>query len=94
MRLKWVSNPLGTIKLSIQSERGSDFTGFIRLIQGSENCVCFQGRRSLPEDSLDLTDEPESRFIVQVHILSVGGDALMALYSGFLNPSLVLKQEA
>jgi hypothetical protein len=44
-------------------------------------------------DSLDLTLEPHPRFLVQGHILSVGGDALMALYakgSGFLNPSLFL----
>jgi hypothetical protein len=27
---------------------------------------------------LDLTDEPHPRFLVQAHILSTGGDALMA----------------
>jgi hypothetical protein len=42
-------------------------------------------------DSLDLSVEPHTRFLVQGHILTVGGGALMALYangSGFLNPSL------
>ncbi len=30
-------------------------------------------------DSVDLTLEPHPRFLVQAHILSIGGDALMAL---------------
>jgi hypothetical protein len=67
------------------------FHWVIRLIQGSESCTCFQDPRNLPVDSLDLTDEPHRRFLVQGHVLSVGGDALMALYakgSGFLNRSL------
>ncbi len=79
--------PIGPIKLSIQSETGCNFTGFIRLIQGSESCACYQGPRSFPVDSLDLTNEPHPRFLVQGHILSVGGDALMAVYErglGFL----------
>jgi len=46
---------------------------------------------------LDLTDEPHPRFLVQAHILSTSGDALMAGCSngsftqrglGFFNPSL------
>ncbi len=89
--LNWVSNPLGPIKVSIQSETGSDLTGFIGLIQGSESCPSFQGPRTLPVDSLDLTHEPHPRFLMQGHILRLGGDALMALYtkgSGFFNPSL------
>ncbi len=39
-------------------------------------------------DSLDLTNEPHARFLVQGPILSVGADALMAVYErglGFLN---------
>jgi hypothetical protein len=31
-------------------------------------------------DSVDWTDEPHPRFLMQGHILSVGGDALMADY--------------
>jgi hypothetical protein len=43
----------------------------------SERCAIFQGPSSLPvEDSLDLTNEPHPRFLVQGHILSIGGDAL------------------
>ncbi len=57
-----------------------DFTVFIILIHGSESCAYFQGPRSLPVDSLDFTDEPHPRFLVQGHILIIGGDALMALY--------------
>jgi len=58
-----------------------DFTVFIILIHGSESCGYFQGPRTLPVDSLDLTDEPHPRFLVQGHILSIGGDALMARYT-------------
>ncbi len=38
-------------------------------------------------ESLDLTHEPHPSFLVQGHILSIGGDALMAVYErglGFL----------
>jgi len=32
-------------------------------------------------DSMDLIDEPHSRFLVQGHILSIGGDALKKHFS-------------
>jgi hypothetical protein len=40
-----------------------------------------RGPRSIPVDSLDLTAQPHPRFLVHGRILSVGGDALMALYA-------------
>ncbi len=84
-RLTTNSNPLGSIKLSTQSETGSSKYNkiqtlvFIRLFQGSESCAFSEGPSSLRVYSLDLTDEvcePHRRFPVQGHILSIGGDAL------------------
>jgi hypothetical protein len=67
--------------LANQKQRAVD-TVFIIRIHGSESCACFQDPRSLPVDSLDFSDEPpHARFEVQGHILSIGGDALMALYA-------------
>jgi hypothetical protein len=43
----------------------------MRLFQGSEET--FLG---FLMDSLDLTDEPHPTFLVQGHILNIGGDAL------------------
>ncbi len=45
-------------------------------LQGSKICHFLQGSSSLPVDPLDWTDEPHPRFLVQGHILSIGGDAL------------------
>jgi hypothetical protein len=72
------SNPLGPIKLSSESEIGRgvnkyDLTVFLRLFQGFQSCVCFQGPICLPVDLLDSTDEPHLTFPVQDHILTVGG---------------------
>jgi hypothetical protein len=54
-----------------------DLTLFIRLFQGSEICKTFQGPRTLPVDSLNWSSEPHPRGVVQGHIVSVGGDALI-----------------
>jgi len=37
-----------------------------------------ESQKSSSGFSLDLTDDPHPRFLVQAHILSTGGDALMA----------------
>jgi hypothetical protein len=81
---KWVSNPLRPIKLSTQSETES--CQWIRF-----HCVyCTdpwwlwklglfsESQKSSSGFSLDLNHEPHPRFLVQAHILSTGGDALMA----------------
>jgi len=70
---------------------------FIRLFQsssqGSESCAFFQGASSLPEDSLDSTDEPHPRFLVQGHVVSVGGDALIEhLHPKTVNNSFIFNE--
>jgi len=68
---------------------------FIRLFQGSssqgsESYAYFQGPSSLPDDSLDsTTDEPHPRFLLQGHIVSVGGDALLEHKIEHLHPNTV-----
>ncbi len=52
----------------------------MRLVEGSSRALkavhFFRGPSNLPMNSLDLTHEPHPRFLVQGHILSIGGDDL------------------
>jgi len=60
------SNPLGPIKLSSQSETGSNqyirfdyvYQTALGFVLGSENYACFQGPSCLQVDSLDLDHGP------------------------------------